>query len=88
MGVRYIHACRMIWYISDISGKRTATLDNRSPTPSAKVVNRSMGMGIKRIARVMGRLIISNMSRSGIKEIIKLTSPVPTDDMEKEVWGM
>ena len=51
MGVRYIQACRMIWYISAISGNRTARLDSSRLTPSAKALSKRIGSGRNRIVR-------------------------------------
>jgi hypothetical protein len=85
MGVRYIHAWIMIWYISEISGNRMAILDNNRPTPRAKAVSRMIGIGMKRIAQVIGLFIISIIIRRGISESARLTTPVPMDETENAV---
>jgi hypothetical protein len=63
-------------------------VDNIRPTPKAKAVNNINGIGTKRIAHVIGLWAISIISRSGIKDKIKLTIPVPTEDIEKAVCGI
>src|SRR5215212_3527306 len=85
MGVIYIQAWMIIWYISDISGKRTARLDSIRPTPRAKAVRNSKGMGRKKTAHVIGLFVMSRIRSKGTKDKIRLTSPVPTDDTENTV---
>src|SRR6266508_5969578 len=80
IGVRYIHAWIRIWYISEISGNRTATLESNKLTPSEKAVSNRIGMGINRIAQVIGRRMINMIASNGTSERIRFTIPVPMDE--------
>jgi|SRR6185436_13532116 len=88
MGVKYIHAWMIIWYMSFTSGKYTATVERIKLTPNANAVKHRIGIGTKRNAHVMGLPIANKISRSGTRDSTRLTTPVPMDEMEKAVMGI
>ena len=85
IGVKYIQACNMIWYISLISGKNTENVDNKSPMPSAKADSINIEIGTKSVAHVIDFLVTRVISISGIMDKERLTIPVRTEEIANEV---
>ena len=83
IGVRYIQARSMIWYISDSSGKKTAKVD----MISVKAANMINTKGINNMLQWKGVFVINIMKKSGTKDKVILTNPVPTEETANDVRG-